>query len=46
VILTSGWAFVTTLKGMPNGYPPWLGPKSGCRKVLAEFMLFSQAALR
>src|SRR6266581_3746954 len=33
------------LNGMPNGNPPGFGPKSGCRLVLAESMLRSQAAL-
>jgi hypothetical protein len=36
---------VTTVKGMPYGYPPVFGPKSGCRNVDDEFMLRSQAAL-
>src|SRR5215469_4933049 len=33
------------LYGMPYGKPPGLGPKSGCRNVLAESMLRIQAAL-
>src|SRR5215470_15395394 len=43
--LTSGCLFVTTLNGMPNGVPPGLGPKSGCRFRLDACMLRIQAAL-
>src|SRR5215472_17352690 len=43
-ICTVGWALVTTMYGMPYGYPPD-GPKSGCRNVRAESILRSQAAL-
>ncbi len=36
---------VTIVNGMPYGYPPSFGPKSGCRYVLAESMLRIHAAL-
>src|SRR5262249_49101518 len=54
LLLSDGWLkwtlisvclFVTTLNGMPNGVPPGLGPKSGCRFRLDACMLRIQAAL-
>src|SRR4029079_5124588 len=54
LLLSDGWLkwtlisaclLVTTLNGMPNGVPPGLGPKSGCRFRLDACMLRIQAAL-
>src|ERR1700733_4176699 len=42
---TLGVLLVTMVNGMPYGYPPAFGPKSGGRYGLEESMLASHAAL-